>query len=53
VLTGSCLNHVPDRAIVISSAPIISAQISKNMGCRIDSLHHVSRTARAGTGFPV
>ena len=31
VLTGSRLSHVPDRAIAVSSAPMISAQISKYM----------------------
>jgi hypothetical protein len=31
VLTGSCLSHVPDRAIVVSSAPMMSAQIAKYM----------------------
>ncbi len=34
VLTGSRLSHVPDRAMVISSAPTMSAQIAKYMESR-------------------
>ena len=46
VLTGSCLSHVPDRAIVISSAPMISAQISKNMDSHCLALLHDLKCSR-------
>ena len=38
VLTGSRLSHVPDKAMAISSAPMISAQIAKYMDCWVDPL---------------